>query len=69
MPRKNIKPYLQFETLERYCENPRELVFFMSGYFEPFTNDYENMSTNEIKRYIEDLKVAFAFLDRESKNE
>ena len=63
MPKK-IKPYLQFETLERYCENPRELVFFMSGYFEPFTNDYENMSTNEIKRYIEDLKVAFAFLDR-----
>lgn len=41
----------------------------MSGYFESFTNDYENMSTNEIKRYIEDLKVAFAFLDRESKNE
>lgn len=63
MPKK-IKPYLQYETLERYCENPRELVFFMSGYFEPFTNDYENMSTNEIKRYIEDLKVAFAFLDR-----
>lgn len=69
MPRKNIKPYLQFETLERYCENPRELVYFMCGYFESVTNDYKNMSTNEIKRYIEDLKVCFAFLDREFKNE
>lgn len=64
MPKK-IKPNLQFETLERYCDNPRELIYFMSGYFASFTNDYKNMSTNEIKRYIEDLKVCFDFLDRE----
>ena len=63
MPKK-IKPYLQYETLERYCENPRELVYFMSGYFESFTLNYEDMSKNEIKENIESLKVCFDFLER-----
>ena len=64
MPRKNIKPDLQFETLEKYIDDPRGLVYFMSGYFESFTTDYKNMSTNEIKTKIEDLKVCFDFLNR-----
>lgn len=63
MPKK-IKPDLQFETLERYCNDPGALVYFMSGYFESFTVDYKNMSTNEIKTKIEDLKVCFDFLNR-----
>lgn len=63
MPKK-IKPDLQFETLERYCNDPRGLVYFMSGYFESFTINYKNMSTNEIKTKIEDLKVCFDFLNR-----
>lgn len=64
MPKK-IKPNLQFETLERYCNDPIGLVYFMSGYFESFTIDYKNMSTKEIKTKIEDLKVCFDFLKRE----
>lgn len=63
MPKK-IKPDLQFETLERSCNDPRGLVYFMSGYFESFTINYKNMSTNEIKTKIEDLKVCFDFLNR-----
>ena len=63
MPKK-IKPDLQFETLERYCDDPRGLVYFMSGYFESFTLNYKNMSINEIKTKIEDLKVCFDFLNR-----
>ena len=65
MPRKNIKPDLEFETLEKYIDDPGRLVYFMSGYFESFTVDYKNMSTNEIKTKIEDLKVCFDFLKRE----
>jgi hypothetical protein len=42
MPKK-IKPHLQFETLERYCENPRELIYFMDGYFGSFILHYENL--------------------------
>lgn len=63
MPKK-IKPDLQFETLERYCDDHRGLVCFMSGYFEWFTLNYKNMSINEIKTKIEDLKVCFDFLNR-----
>lgn len=63
MPKK-IKANLQFETLERYCDNPRELIYFMSGYFESFTLNYEDMSKNEIKENIESLKVCFDFLER-----
>ena len=67
MPRKNIKPDLTFETLKnnKYIDDPRDLVYYMKGYFESFINDYKNMSINEIKTKIEDLKVCFGFLDRE----
>ncbi len=41
---KKIKPNLHFETLERYCDDPKELIYFMSGYFESFTINYEDMS-------------------------
>ena len=62
MPKK-IEPNLKFETLERYCDNPRELIYFMSGYFESFTLNYKGMSKNEIKENIESLKVCFDFLE------
>lgn len=63
MPKK-IKPHLQFETLERYCETPRELIYFMAGYFESFIFHYENLRKDEMKEYIEDLKVCFDFLEQ-----
>lgn len=67
MPRKNIKPDLKFEDLEKakYINDPRDLIYYMRGYFESFIINYKNMSTNEIKTKIEDLKVCFNFLDRE----
>lgn len=68
MPKK-AKPYLWLSTLERYCKDARELIFFMKGYFKPFTLEYEKMSTNEINRKIEELKVCFDFLERFKKNE
>ena len=53
---------MSIEELEKI--NPGGLVYFMSGYFESFTINYKNMSTNEIKTKIEDLKVCFDFLNR-----
>lgn len=63
MPKK-IKPYLGLEDLERNCEDHRELIFFMRGWFGYFVNNYNKMKMSEIKRYIEDLKISFEFLDR-----
>lgn len=62
MPRRNIKPDLEFETLEKYIDDPRGLVYFMRGYFKSFTINYNHMNPNEIKTKIEDLKVCFDLL-------
>lgn len=68
MPKK-IEPYLKFKNLEEHCFSDHDLCFYMRGWFEHFSFGYNKMKMSEIKRYIEDLKVAFEFLDRGFKNE
>lgn len=63
MPKK-IEPYLTFEHLEKHCFSAHDLCFYMRGWLDKFAFDYKNMSISEIKRYIEDLKVSFEYLDR-----
>ena len=63
MPKK-IEPYLNFEKLEEHCFSAHDLIYYMRGWFESFAFEYNKMKMSEIKRYIEDLKVAFEFLDK-----
>lgn len=63
MPKK-IKAYLTYEDLKNSCENINEFCWYMRGWFNKLVFDYKNMKISEIKRHIEDLKVAFEFLDK-----
>lgn len=63
MPKK-IEPYLDFEQLEAHCFSAHDLCFYMRGWFNEFVCNYKHMRISEIKRYIEDLKIAFEFLDK-----
>lgn len=63
MPKK-IKAYLTYEDLKNSCENINEFCWYMRGWLNKLVFDYKNMKMSEIKRNIEDLKVAFEFLDK-----
>lgn len=61
---KKIEPYLTIEDLEKHCFSAHDLCYYMSGWFNKFVCNYKQMKMSEIKRYIEDLKVSFEFLER-----
>lgn len=62
MPKK-IKAYLDFESFD-ICNNPNDLMFYVRGYFDKLAFNYRNMKISEIKSNLEDLKIAFEFLDK-----
>ena len=63
MPKK-IEPHLKFEYLREHCFSARDLMYYMRGWFNSFAFESNKMKMSEVKRYIQDLKVAFEFLDK-----
>ena len=63
MPKK-IEPNLKFEYLRAHCFSAHDLMYYMRGWFNSFAFESNKMTMSEVKRYIQDLKVAFEFLDK-----
>lgn len=63
MPKK-IKAFLTFEDLKASCDNINDFCWYMRGWFNQIAFNYQNMTMSEIKRHLEDLKIAFEFLDK-----